>query len=77
MRFDFSHGAKEDRPPPALTLREPPQYSEEGQRSARGWHFPSAREPDGGGAREWLWLELAADEDEVEVEGEPKRPRQT
>ena len=77
VRFDFSHGAKEDRPPPALTLREPPQYSEEGQRSARGWHFPSAREPDGGGAREWLWLEVAADEEEVEGEGEPMRPRQT
>ena len=53
IHFDFSHGASPERDVPTLTLREPPPYSVEIQRSPTAWHFPSA--PDGA---EWLCAPL-------------------
>ena len=59
IHFDFSHGAQLDRPEPAISLREPPAFSAEIQRSegddaARSrWHLPVG--PD---AAEWLCVAL-------------------
>jgi hypothetical protein len=74
IHFDFSHGASPDRDVPALTLREPPAYSVEIQRSPTAWHFPSA--PDGA---EWLCAPLrrpAAARDAAEAQpGSPHGKR--
>ena len=62
IHFDFSHGAQSDRPEPVISLREPPAFSVEIQRSegarddddARArWHLPVG--PD---AAEWLCVAL-------------------
>lgn len=78
MRFDFSHGERPDRPPPELTLTEPPRFSVEIQRGAHGWHLPSS--PHGA---EWLCLSPRPDNmggngdaDEADAQaGEPAAKR--
>lgn len=75
VRFDFSHGARHDRPEPILTLTEPPAFSVEIQQSSRSWHLPSSPHAD-----EWLCLTLrptpsaGRKEGAHDVDGEQREP---